>query len=106
MSDKEEALGRDDDDKERPSGRGGPGKGGGGQRGGNFTRRKMCRFCADEGTTIDYKNVAMLKHFITERGKLVPRRISGNCARHQRALALAVRRARMIALVPFTVTGK
>jgi small subunit ribosomal protein S18 len=105
MSDKEDALDRDDD-KERPSGRG-PGKGGGGQRGGgNFTRRKMCRFCADEGTTIDYKNVAMLKHFITERGKLVPRRISGNCARHQRGLALAVRRARMIALVPFTVTGK
>lgn len=105
MSEKEEALDGRDDDKERPSGRG-PGKGGGGQRGGNFTRRKMCRFCADEGTTIDYKNVAMLKHFITERGKLVPRRISGNCARHQRALALAVRRARMIALVPFTVTGK
>ena len=66
----------------------------------------MCRFCADEGVTIDYKNVAMLKHFITERGKLVPRRISGNCARHQRSLALSVRRARMIALVPFTVTGK
>jgi small subunit ribosomal protein S18 len=77
----------------------------GGQRQ-NFSRRKMCRFCADEATAIDYKNVAMLKHFITERGKLVPRRISGNCARHQRSLALAVRRARMIALVPFTVTGK
>jgi small subunit ribosomal protein S18 len=48
----------------------------------------------------------MLKHFITERGKLVPRRISGNCARHQRDLALQVRRARMIGLVPFSVTGR
>jgi small subunit ribosomal protein S18 len=82
------------------------GKGGGGRAGGGFSRRKMCRFCADEAVDLDYKNVAMLKHFITERGKLVPRRISGNCARHQRSLALAVRRARMIALVPFTVTGR
>jgi small subunit ribosomal protein S18 len=96
--------GRDDDRGDKPAIRM-LGKAGG-QRQSNFSRRKMCRFCADEGTTIDYKNVAMLKHFITERGKLVPRRISGNCARHQRALALAVRRARMIALVPFTVTGK
>ena len=75
-------------------------------RGRGFSRRKMCRFCADEAVTIDYKNPSLLKHFITERGKLTPRRISGNCAKHQRALALAVRRARMIALVPFTVTGK
>ncbi len=107
MSDKHEAFEGRDDDKGKPGtrmGKGG-GAGGGGQRQ-NFSRRKMCRFCADEGTTIDYKNVAMLKHFITERGKLVPRRISGNCARHQRGLALAVRRARMLALVPFTVTGK
>ena len=106
MSDKDEAFESRDDDKGKPGARmPGKGGGGGGQRQ-NFSRRKMCRFCADEGTTIDYKNVAMLKHFITERGKLVPRRISGNCARHQRGLALAVRRARMIALVPFTVTGK
>ncbi|HKE20035.1 MAG TPA: 30S ribosomal protein S18 [Kofleriaceae bacterium] len=102
MNDKDEAFEGRDDDKEKPVIRM---LGKAGQRQ-NFSRRKMCRFCADEGTTIDYKNVAMLKHFITERGKLVPRRISGNCARHQRALALAVRRARMIALVPFTVTGK
>jgi small subunit ribosomal protein S18 len=106
MSDRDEALEGRDDDKDRSAGRG-PGKGGGGQRGGgNFSRRKMCRFCADEGTAIDYKNLAMLKHFVTERGKLVPRRISGNCARHQRDLALQVRRARMIALLPFSVTGK
>ena len=69
-------------------------------------RRKVCRFCADTTVTLDYKNSAVLKNFITERGKLVPRRISGNCAKHQRKLALAVRRARMIALIPFTVTGK
>jgi len=108
MNDKDDAFEGRDDDKEKPATRmlGKPGGGGGGQRQQNFSRRKMCRFCADVGTTIDYKNVAMLKHFITERGKLVPRRISGNCARHQRALALGVRRARMIALVPFTVTGK
>jgi small subunit ribosomal protein S18 len=104
-SDKDDAFDRDDD-KEKPASRTLGKPGGGGQRQQNFSRRKMCRFCADVGTTIDYKNVAMLKHFITERGKLVPRRISGNCARHQRALALGVRRARMIALVPFTVTGK
>src|SRR5262245_48577570 len=101
MNGKDEAFDRDDDGK--PASRM---LGKAGQRQQNFSRRKMCRFCADDAAGIDYKNVAMLKHFITERGKLVPRRISGNCARHQRALALAVRRARMIALVPFTVTGK
>lgn len=106
MSEKDESFEGRDDDKERSGGRS-LGKGGGGGRGGGgFSRRKMCRFCADEGTAIDYKNLAMLKHFVTERGKLVPRRISGNCARHQRDLALQVRRARMIALLPFSVTGK
>ena len=69
-------------------------------------RRKVCRFCADEAIVIDYKNPALLKNFVTDRGKMVPKRISGNCAKHQRALALAVRRARMIALLPFTVTGR
>ena len=69
-------------------------------------RRKVCRFCADKTVELDYKNPTVLKNFITERGKLVPRRISGNCAKHQRKLALAVRRARMIALIPFTVTGR
>ncbi|HUS66520.1 MAG TPA: 30S ribosomal protein S18 [Kofleriaceae bacterium] len=102
MMDKDDVYEGRDDDK-----RGGKGpRGGGGGGGGGFSRRKMCRFCADETVLMDYKNVAMLKHFITERGKLVPRRISGNCALHQRAMALSVRRARMIALVPFTVTGK
>ena len=80
-------------------------KGGRGGRGG-FSRRKMCRFCGDEPVVIDYKNPPLLKSFITDRGKLVPRRISGNCAKHQRAIALAVKRSRMIALIPFTVTGR
>ena len=101
MMDKDDAYEGRDDDKGR-----GPRGGGDKRGGGGFSRRKQCRFCADEAVTIDYKNPSLLKHFITERGKLTPRRISGNCARHQRALALAVRRARMIALVPFTVTGK
>ncbi len=73
---------------------------------GGFGRRKVCRFCADSTVTIDYKNPSLLKSFITERGKVVPRRISGNCARHQRRLSVAIRRARMIALMPFTVTGR
>jgi len=95
----------DRDDRDDKGSRGKGGARGGGASGG-FSRRKMCRFCADTAVDLDYKNVSMLKHFITERGKLIPRRISGNCARHQRSLALAVRRARMIALIPFTVTGK
>ena len=71
-----------------------------------FARRKVCRFCADKNVAIDYKDPATLKHFITDRGKIIPRRISGNCARHQRKIAVAVKRARMIALMPFSVTGK
>ena len=71
-----------------------------------FARRKVCRFCADKNVGIDYKDPQTLKYFITDRGKIIPRRISGNCARHQRKVATAVKRARMIALMPFTVTGK
>jgi small subunit ribosomal protein S18 len=71
-----------------------------------ISRRKMCRFCADMAVSLDYKNPQLLKNFITDRGKIMPRRISGNCAKHQRALALAIRRARMIALMPFSVTGR
>ena len=71
-----------------------------------YRRRKVCRFCADQTVVLDYKNPQILKNFITDRGKLVPRRISGNCAKHQRALGVAVRRSRMIALIPFTVTGR
>jgi small subunit ribosomal protein S18 len=71
-----------------------------------ISRRKMCRFCADPSVALDYKNPQLLKNFMTERGKIMPRRISGNCAKHQRALALAIRRARMIVLMPFSVTGR
>src|SRR5687767_8736510 len=84
------------------------GKRGRGERGGKrgFSRRKICRFCADKQVPIDYKDPQTLKYFITDRGKIVPRRISGNCAKHQRKVSLAIKRARMIALMPFTVTGK
>src|SRR5438445_11195524 len=71
-----------------------------------FARRKVCRFCADKNVPIDYKDPGTLKYFITDRGKIIPRRISGNCAKHQRKVSLAIKRARMIALMPFTVTGK
>ena len=66
-----------------------------------FHRRKVCRFCADSSLQIDYKDSTTLKFFITERGKIIPRRISGACAKHQRQLTLAIKRARMIALLPF-----
>ena len=68
-------------------------------------RRKVCRFCADSDLRIDYKDPSTLKYFLTERGKIIPRRISGNCARHQRKLSLAIKRARNIALLPFTALG-
>jgi small subunit ribosomal protein S18 len=66
-----------------------------------YHRRKVCRFCADSSLVIDYKDSKSLKYFITERGKIIPRRISGSCAKHQRALTLAIKRARSIALLPF-----
>ena len=69
-------------------------------------RRKACKFCADENLKIDYKDAGLLKYFIADRGKLVPRRLTGNCAKHQREIGRAVARARMIALMPFAVTGK
>ena len=77
----------------------------GGDKKRSFGRRKQCKFCGDDNLKIDYKDAGLLKYFITDRGKLVPRRISGNCATHQREIATAVRRARMIALMPFAVTG-
>jgi small subunit ribosomal protein S18 len=69
-----------------------------------YHRRKVCRFCADSSLVIDYKDSKSLKYFITERGKIIPRRISGTCASHQRALTLAIKRARSIALLPFVGT--
>ena len=81
------------------------GMGGMGEMSGGFRRgrRRGCPFCNDETLFIDYKDPQSLKYFITERGKVVPRRISGACAKHQRELTLAIKRARNIALVPFTV---
>ncbi len=64
-------------------------------------KKKVCVFCVDKVEHIDYKDTAKLRRYITERGKIVPRRISGNCAKHQRQLTIAVKRARQIALLPF-----
>lgn len=69
-----------------------------------YHRRKICRFCADSGLRIDYKDFKTLRLFTTERGKIIPRRISGNCAKHQRILTVAIKRARNIALLPFTTS--
>ena len=64
-------------------------------------RKKVCQFCADKTKKIDYKDVDTLKKYITERGKILPRRITGNCAKHQRALTVAIKRARHVALMPY-----
>ena len=69
---------------------------------GRRPRRKVCSFCVDKVKHIDYKYVAKLRRFVTERGKILPRRISGNCAKHQRQVTVAIKRARNIALLPFT----
>jgi len=67
-----------------------------------FRRKKVCTFCMDNVKYIDYKDAKELRSFMTERGKIIPRRISGNCARHQRQVTLAIKRARNVALLPFT----
>ena len=102
-----------------PMGRGGGGGGGGrtGGRGGRgdkktgdkaqgqrrpmFRRRKVCKFCADKIDDINYKDAKLLGPFVPERGKILPRRISGTCAMHQRKLQIAIKRARQIALIPY-----
>lgn len=71
---------------------------GGGRR---FSRRKVCQFCADKVDYIDYKDTKRIRKFMTDRGKILPRRITGNCAAHQRMLTNAIKRARVVALVPF-----
>jgi len=65
------------------------------------SRRKVCKFCVDKATHIDYKDVNKLRGFVTERGKIMPRRMSGVCAKHQRDLAIAIKRARVVALLPY-----
>ena len=66
-------------------------------------RKKVCVFCADKNAVIDYKDVNKLKRYISERGKILPRRITGNCAKHQRALTVAIKRARHVAMMPDVV---
>lgn len=70
-------------------------------RGGRKGRRKVCQFCVDKVESIDYKDVARLRRFMSERAKILPRRVTGTCARHQRELTVAIKRARQIALLPF-----
>ena len=67
-----------------------------------YVRRKVCRFCADKSLVADYKNPELLKNFVTERGKILPRRVTGTCAKHQRRLTNAIKKARIMALMPFT----
>ena len=91
----------------RRSGPGGGGSAGGaGQQGGKkkffYRRKRVCKFCVEKIEYIDYKDLKMLQQFIPERGKILPRRISGTCALHQRKLQNAIKRARIAALLPFT----
>ncbi|HEY8208072.1 MAG TPA: 30S ribosomal protein S18 [Myxococcaceae bacterium] len=101
--------GRGGDRDDRGGGRGGDrdDRGGGmddDKRGrGGFGRKKVCRFCAEKNAKVDFKDQATLKYFVTERGKIIPRRISGNCAKHQRQVAVAIKRSRGLALIPYTV---
>lgn len=69
---------------------------------GRKPKKKVCSFCVDKVEAVDYKDVAKIRRYTTERGKILPRRISGNCAKHQRQVTLAIKRARNIALLPFT----
>ena len=71
------------------------------KRRGGMRRKKVCQFCADKTETIDYKDVEKLKKYVTERGKILPRRITGTCSIHQRAVTTAVKRARIVALLPY-----
>ena len=72
------------------------------KKGGMRRRKKVCVFCGKDNV-IDYKDTAKLKRYVSERGKILPRRITGNCAKHQRALTVAIKRARHLALMPYTI---
>jgi len=91
-----------DDDGGGHGGGGRPDRGGRAGGRGRLRRRKVCRFCVDKVDIIDYKDVRLLQNFIPERGKILPRRISGVCTAHQRMLTEAIKRARNIALLPYT----
>ncbi|HEX8434719.1 30S ribosomal protein S18 [Archangium sp.] len=106
-NDRSGPRGGGDRDRDRDRGdRDGGGRGGAGgddeKRGGRgFGRKKVCRFCAEKNAKVDFKDQATLKYFVTERGKIIPRRISGNCAKHQREVATAIKRARGLAMLPY-----
>jgi small subunit ribosomal protein S18 len=70
---------------------------------GRRPKKKVCGFCVDKVEHVDYKEATRLRRYITERGKILPRRISGNCAKHQRQLTVAIKRSRVMALLPFTI---
>ena len=92
------------EDRGGRGGRGGDkkeGKGGEPRRGGFFRRRRVCKFCAEKIDYINYKDVKLIGPFVPERGKILPRRISGTCAMHQRKLQTAIKRARQLALIPY-----
>ena len=72
------------------------------RRGGRKSRKKVCAFCVDKIEAIDYKDISRLRRFVSERAKIVPRRVTGTCARHQRELTVAIKRARYLALIPYT----
>ena len=72
------------------------------KRRGGMRRKKVCQFCADKTEVIDYKDVGKLKKYVTERGKILPKRITGTCAMHQREVTTAIKRARIVALLPYT----
>jgi small subunit ribosomal protein S18 len=84
----------------RTGAEGGPG---GAKRG--FVKKKVCRYCKNKELTIDYKDARALRPFLTERGRIMPRRISGACAKHQRQIGEAIKRGRNIAIIPFTVVS-
>src|SRR2546426_3018360 len=89
--------------REGPPGAGGAGGvGAGGPRGGRPPRRKVCTFCVDKVQRIDYKDVGRIRRYISDRGKIDPRRKSGTCAKHQRMLTTALKRARLMAMLPYT----
>ena len=83
----------------KKEGRGGPG-GPGGPR---FFQKKVCRFCSEKSTQMDFKDTERLRRFLTEKGKIMPRRITGNCAKHQRVLARCIKRSRHVAFVAFQI---
>jgi small subunit ribosomal protein S18 len=85
----------------RPQQRESSGSGGGG-RGPKRQHRKVCSFCVEKISYIDYKEISRLRRFVSDRGKILPRRVTGTCARHQRPLTTALERARAIALLPYT----